>query len=374
MDRIIKLRQELHQNPELSGDEKETSLRIVKFLSSYQPSEIFTGIAGNGIAMVYKGKEDGPTLLFRCDMDALPIQEISDRPYKSLINGVAHLCGHDGHMALVSGLAMKLHENPIRKGRVVLFYQPEEENGKGAAKSISELIKLNLKPDFAFAIHNIPKHPTGSVILGRYTFSAASKGVTIKLTGKNAHAAYPESGISPALAIAEIIQSFSRVKELVSFKDFILLTIVHTKLGEPAFGTSPGEGVVLSTLRAFDNDDMDKLTHFVEDKSKEIAKRFNLSIDISYSEEFPATVCDNKLTRLVEHCAIDLGLDVISLEQPNRWSEDFAHFTAQFPSVIFGIGAGTNHPDLHTNSYDFPDEIIPIGVELMERICRNLLG
>jgi len=374
MDRIIKLRHELHQNPELSGNEKGTSLRIVNFLSKYQPNEIHSGVGGNGIAAVYNGKENGPTLLFRCDMDALPIQEISDRPYKSLINGVAHLCGHDGHMALVSGLAMKLHENPIRKGRVVLFYQPEEENGKGAAKSISELIKLNLKPDFAFAIHNIPKHPTGSVILGRYTFSAASKGVTIKLTGKNAHAAYPESGISPALAIAEIIQSFSRVKELVSFKDFILLTIVHTKLGEPAFGTSPGEGVVLSTLRAFDNDDMDKLTHFVEDKSKEIAKRFNLSIDISYSEEFPATVCDNKLTRLVEHCAIDLGLDVISLEQPNRWSEDFAHFTAQFPSVIFGIGAGTNHPDLHTNSYDFPDEIIPIGVELMERICRNLLG
>jgi len=374
MDRIIKLRQELHQNPELSGDEKETSLRIVKFLSSYQPSEIFTGIAGNGIAMVYKGKEDGPTLLFRCDMDALPIQEISDKHYKSSINGVAHLCGHDGHMAMVSGLALKLHENPIKKGRVVLFYQPEEENGKGAAKSISELIKLNLNPDFAFAIHNIPKYLTGSIILGRYTFSAASKGVTIKLTGKNAHAAYPESGISPALAIAEIIQSFSKVRELLRFKDFILITIVHSRLGEPAFGTSPGEGVVLSTLRAFDNGDMGKLTQFVENTSKEIAKKYKLGIEISYSEEFPATVCDKKLTGIVEDCSKDLGLQVINLDQPNRWSEDFAHFTSQFPSVIFGIGAGVDHPNLHTNSYDFPDEIIPIGVEMMDRICRNILG
>ncbi len=373
MDRIIKLRQELHQNPELSGDEKETSTRIAKFLSKYQPNEIHLGIEGNGIAAVYKGKEDGPTLLFRCDMDALPIQEISDKPYKSLTNGVAHLCGHDGHMAMVSGLAVKLHEKPIKKGRVVLFYQPEEENGKGAAKSISELLRLNLKPNFAFAIHNIPKHPLGSVILGRYTFSAASKGVTIKLKGRNAHAAYPESGISPALAIAEIIQSFSKVKELVSFKGFILLTIVHSRLGEPAFGTSPGEGVVLSTLRAFDNGDMEKLTQFVESTSKEIANRFNLNIEISYAEEFPATECNKEFTGIVENCAKDLRLQVVKLDQPNRWSEDFAHFTSQFPSVIFGIGAGSEHPDLHTNSYDFPDEIIPTGVRLMESICKKIL-
>lgn len=374
MDRIIKLRQELHQNPELSGDEKETSSRLAKFLSKYQPSEIHLGIAGSGIVAVYKGKEEGPTLLFRCDMDALPIQETSDKSYKSLINGVAHLCGHDGHMAMVSGLAVKLHEIPIKKGRVILLYQPEEENGKGAVKSISDLEKLNLKPDFAFAIHNIPKHPLGSVILGRYTFSAASKGVTIKLKGRNAHAAYPESGISPALAIAEIIQSFSKVKELVRFKDFILLTIVHSRLGEPAFGTSPGEGIVLSTLRAFDNDDMGKLTQFVESTSKDIANKFNLNLDISYSEEFPATECDKKLTVIVENCAKEIGLEVINLDQPNRWSEDFAHFTSQFPSVIFGIGDGMNHPDLHTNSYDFPDEIISTGIGLMEAICRKILG
>jgi len=119
---------------------------------------------------------------------------------------------------------------------------------------------------------------------------------------------------------------------------------------------------------------MEKLTQFVESTSKEIANRFNLSIDITYSEEFPATECDKELTGIVENCAKDLRLQVVKLDQPNRWSEDFAHFTSQFPSVIFGIGAGTEHPDLHTNSYDFPDEIIPIGVELMDRICRNILG
>jgi len=160
MDSVIKLRHKLHKSPELSGVEKSTALQIIGFLSSLQPDKIYSGIAGNGIAAVYYAKEYGPTLLFRCDMDALPIQEISDKDYKSMSNGVAHLCGHDGHMAMVSGLAAKLHENPIKKGRVVLFYQPEEENGKGAAKSISELLRLNLKPDFAFAIHNIPKHPT----------------------------------------------------------------------------------------------------------------------------------------------------------------------------------------------------------------------
>jgi len=374
MDKVIKLRKELHQNPELSGNEKGSSLRIVDFLSNYQPNNIHTFTSCNGLAAVYKGKDDGPTLLFRCDMDALPIQEISDKPHKSVVDGVAHLCGHDGHMAMVSGLALKLHEQPIKRGRVILLFQPEEENGKGAAKAISELNELNLAPDFAFAIHNIPKYPLGSVILGNYTFSAASKGVSIKLVGRNAHAAYPENGISPALAITEIIQSFSKVKELVSFKDFILLTIVHTRLGEPAFGTSPGEGVVLSTLRAFDNGDMVKLTQFVENTSVEIAKKYNLKIDISHSDEFPAAECDQNLTNTVESYSKELGFQTIRLNEPNRWSEDFAHFTSKFPSIIFGIGAGINHPDLHTNSYDFPDEIIPTGVGLMEAICRKLLG
>jgi len=273
---IIKLRHELHSNPEISGNEILTGKRIVRFLSNYKPDELHTGISGNGIAAVYKGKEVGPTLLFRCDMDALPIEEVSELSYKSRNNNIAHLCGHDGHMAIVSGLAKRLFEKPMSKGKVILFYQPEEENGQGAKKSVKELFNLGLIPDFAFAIHNMPKFPFGSIILGKYTFSAASKGVTIRLTGKNSHAAFPENGINPSSAVAEIIHVLNGIKEINLFKEFILATIIHVRIGDIAFGTSPGYAEVMATLRAFNNSDMQKLSDFATSSITSIAAKHGL--------------------------------------------------------------------------------------------------
>lgn len=373
IDEIIKLRHELHQNPELSGSESQTARRIAQFLSLYQPDELHTGIAGTGIAAVYKGGEAGSTLLFRCDMDALPIHEVSDESYKSANIGVAHLCGHDGHIAMVSGLAKRLHDKPIRKGRVILFYQPEEENGRGAQRSIEDLKKLGLIPDYAFAIHNIPKYPFGSIILGKYTFSAASKGMIVKLTGKNAHAAYPESGINPSAAVAEIIQLLNGLMDVGLFNGFVLATIVHVRIGEVAFGTSPGYAEVMATLRAFDNSDMNKLSDYAVSSTKTIAKKHNLSVDIQFADEFPATACSPELTHKIERIAENLNQEVIFIDNPNRWSEDFAHFTSLVPSVIFGLGVGENHPDLHTNSYDFPDDVIPYGIDIMEGIISKFL-
>ncbi len=371
MKEIIQLRHDLHKHPELSGNEIRTAKQLLEFLSKYNPNKIITHIGGNGIAAVYKGREYGPTLLFRCDMDALPIQETSDLAYKSSTDGVAHLCGHDGHMAMISGLAKKLHDEPLMRGRVILFYQPEEENGKGAKSCVKELIKLGLTPDYAFAIHNMPKYPMGSVILSQYAFSAASKGMAIRLLGKNYHAAYPENGISPTLAIAEIIQSFSDAKEAQSFNDFVLLTIVHIRLGEAAFGTSPGQAEVMVTLRAFNNLDIKTLTEFAESTTKAIAEKYHLKIEIRFSDEFPATECSKELTEKVKEISISQNRKIVILNQPNRWSEDFAHFAANFPSVIFGLGAGENHPDLHTNTYDFPDEVLSIGVDFMDAIIRE---
>jgi len=251
MEELIKLRHELHRNPELSGQERATAKRIRFFLSRYQPHELYSNIAGEGMAVVYKGKEPGPTVLIRCDMDALPITEQSDLKYKSNTPGVSHTCGHDGHMAIISGLAVRFFENPIQKGKAILFYQPSEENGLGAKNSIEKLKELDLLPDFAIAIHNLPKYKKGSVILGRYTFTAASKGIIIKLTGRNSHAAFPEHGLNPAAAIAEIIQHLLTLPTSFKYNDFVLVTIIHVKIGEVAFGTSPGSAVVMATLRAF---------------------------------------------------------------------------------------------------------------------------
>lgn len=373
MEELIRLRHELHRNPELSGRERATGKRIRFYLNRYRPNELYTGIAGEGMAAVFNGTEPGPTILFRCDLDALPIHEAIRRPYSSLVQGVSHACGHDGHMAIVSGLANKLNNNPIKRGRAVLFYQPEEENGQGAKKSIQRLKELNLYPDYAFAIHNIPKYPMGSAILAKHTFSSASKGVVIKLIGKESHAAFPEKGINPSLATSEIIKGLYELSNSTIFKNFVLLTIIHVRIGEIAFGTSPGYAEIMVTLRAFDDQDMIVLHQKVIEICKGIGVNHSLAIETSTTDDFPSAVCAPDLTSVVESIAKSQNRQVFSLDQPNRWSEDFSHFTSNGPSVIFGLGVGEDVSDLHSPDYDFPDKAIEHGLNILDTIITHYL-
>lgn len=372
MEELIRLRHELHRNPELSGQERATAKRLRFFLSRYRPDELYSNIAGEGMAAVFYGKEDGPTVLFRCDMDALPITETNDVKYKSNVPGVSHVCGHDGHMAIVSGLAVKFSEQPLARGKAILLYQPAEENGQGARNSIERLKELDLIPDYAVALHNLPKHPYGSVIMGKYTFSAASKGLILNLTGRNSHAAYPERGLNPSAAVAEIVQLLNGLKENSQFNDFVLVTLIHVTVGEVAFGTSPGSAIIMATLRAFNDDDMALLADNAVKASTQIAISHGLEISTSFTDDYPASVCNPELTHLVADICKSNNREVVYLDNPNRWSEDFAHFTACCPSLIFGLGSGEDQPDIHSPNYDFPDNIIMDGVELMESIARKL--
>lgn len=375
MEELTRLRHELHRNPELSGQERGTAKRLRFFLSRYKPNSSIPNVAGNGMIVIYNGIEDGPTLLFRCDMDAIPVKEDQSNQYKSLIPDISHGCGHDGHMAIVSGLAIRLHQQPPQKGRVALLYQPSEENGQGAEKVV-DYIKSHpeITPDYTFGLHNMPKYPKGEILIAKHIFSAASKGLIINLTGRNSHAAYPERGLNPAAATAEIIQSLLNLKDSHRFKSFVLVTIVHVKIGEVAFGTSAGSAVIMATLRAFSNDDMAILSKNAVDSATQIAQRYGLGFENSFTDTFPATNCDPELTQLVDGICSEKHFAHAYLEEPNRWSEDFAHYAALGKSLIFGLGAGENQPEIHSPGFNFPDDIIDNGVDMMEAIVRKILG
>jgi amidohydrolase len=373
MEELIRFRQELHRYPELSGHERATGKRIRFFLNRYRPDILYTGIAGEGMAAIFNGNESGPTLVFRCDLDALPIQETINRPYKSTVPGVSHACGHDGHITMVTGLSKVIIENPLKRGKVVLLYQPEEENGQGAIKSIRKLREHNIIPDYAFAIHNMPKYPIGSIITSRNSFAAASKGIIVKLFGVSSHAAFPENGVNPSLAIAEIIQGLDKLNSSKDFSDFTLITIIHLKVGVVAFGTSPGYGEMMATLRAFNDSDMKILTENSLDLIRRIGNKHNLVVETSFDDDFPATVNDSKLTDVVEKLAKENGNQVIEIVEPNRWSEDFAQFTVRGPAILIGLGVGENMPDLHSPEYDFPDEAIPHGIKIYDSIISHFL-
>jgi amidohydrolase len=375
LSQLAGFRRDLHQHPEVSGDESETAKKVKAFVSQYNPDRIKEKIGGNGLIAEFKGVAGGPTVMFRCELDGLPIEEKNEISHKSTFAGRGHLCGHDGHMAMVAGLAHYLNKNRPKKGRVLLLFQPAEETGHGANDMIRDKLFNEFQPDYIFAIHNLPGVPLRKVVLSNNHFAAASQGMKIALKGKSSHAAEPELGISPGVAMAKILLfTHELASKKNTFSDFVLITPVHAKLGNLAYGTSPGEAVVHLTLRSYRNEDMTLLTTLMTKKVNELAKGENLKAEITFEEIFPATVNTKSCTQFVYDACKKSGLSVGYLEHPFRWSEDFGHFTSRFPGALFGLGSGTNQPALHNPDYDFPDELIPTGIDLYKNIYTQILG
>ena len=368
---LINFRRMLHQYPEVANEEYQTAQRVVDFLQEFPPQQLLEQVGGTGIIATYESDHPGKHILIRCELDALPITEINDFAYKSTIAGKGHKCGHDGHMTMVAGLAPQLLHLP--KGKVSLLFQPAEETGEGALQMLQDPQFGQVSPDYAFALHNMPGYPLHEILVKTDTFCAASKGMIVKLKGKTSHAAEPQNGVSPALAMAEIVQMLDGLPRTLDFDDFTLVTVVHALLGEVAFGVAPGEAEVRATLRTFANVDMAKLTEVAEQKAQEIAQKYQLSISIDYTEQFAATVNDAQSVKVVQQVAEKNGLSVTTMKQPNKWSEDFGQFIAHFPGALFGLGSGEHHPQLHNPDYDFPDELITTGLKMFWGIIEELL-
>jgi amidohydrolase len=375
-EEIKKIRHQLHRFPELSGAETETTKYISALLNELNPDLLQKGTDGKGVWAIFDSGKPGPVVLFRADIDALPINETSDLPYVSAIQGVSHKCGHDGHAAVLAGFASTVAANRPEKGKLILLFQPAEETGMGA-KSILENPDFNiLSPDYCFAMHNLPGFPDSAAVVRAGTFAAASCGIIIKLKGRTSHASEPEKGQSPASVMAQLMSGLpglTRNGNTEKFSDFVMLTLIHANMGKPSFGTSPGEAVLMATLRAYLNEDMEVLCRLADEMVVTASKSAGLDFEISYTEEFPATINHEEPVAWVTEAARETGTELLSAILPFRWSEDFAHFGLQSKAVLFGIGAGENHPPLHHPDYDFPDHIIPAALKMWEAIYFKLL-
>lgn len=366
------LRQYLHQNPETAGEESATAEKISAFFANLQPDQIIQNLGGNGLAFIFKGKNPGPRSLFRAELDALPIQETGEPNYKSQTNGKAHLCGHDGHMTIICGLGEKLATQRPENGEVVLLFQPSEETGEGASRILGDPQFQQIKPDYAFALHNLPGFPLHQLVTRKGTFAAGSTGLTISLTGKTSHAAHPDAGLNPAFAIAKLIQILPKLPG--KLKTFALVTVIHAEIGSLAFGTSAGKGSLSLTIRAFDQNDLEGLIEMITEEAKRISSAEKLGCEFSFVESFAVSKNDPKAAEIAEGVMKVLGLDLIDKPEPFRWSEDFGLFSQSCPAYLFGLGSGENCPQLHEPTYDFPDEIIKTGVSIFEGIARKVNG
>lgn len=370
---LTAFRHKLHARPEISGEEAWTASEVARALGDAGADDILTGLGGHGVAGVFHGATDGPTVMIRCELDALPIQELSEAAYRSTVVGKGHLCGHDGHMAISLGVAMMLGARPAR-GRVVLMFQPAEETGEGAAAVIADPRWPEIRPDYAFAFHNVPGRPFGEIGLKPGAACCASRGMRIQLEGKSSHAAAPEDGVSPGPAMARLMGDLDALGPGgVRDDGFRLSTLTHARLGAPTFGIAPGEGELRVTLRSTTDEG---IADMVTQADAAIAQACGgLQVTRSFHDPFAATVNAPEAIDMVRAAAHALGMGVHDMAAPQSWSEDFGLFALDgaTAAMVF-LGAGEGQPQLHNPDYDFPDALIAPGAQLMAAIIASLLG
>ncbi|WP_244493863.1 amidohydrolase [Aureimonas sp. AU4] len=370
-------RQALHAMPEISGEERETARRVREALEPLSPARVIERLGGWGVAALFAGAGPGPCVLVRAELDALPIEERGAAAHRSRIPGRAHLCGHDGHMATLLGLARRLSRSPPRCGRVWLLFQPAEETGAGAAAVIADpRYRAEIAPDHAFALHNLPGVPLGEAIVPVGPANCASAGLLIRLRGRTAYAGSPETGLAPTPALAALL---SRLNDLGtparpdgSLPDaFAMCTVTHARLGEPAFGIAPGEAEVFATLRTLRDGEMAALRGEVETLARSLAGAHGLELSLEDHEVFRACLNHPEAAAILRDAASETGLRWHA-GPPLRASEDFGRFGEGARSAMLFLGAGTAHPALHDPNYDFPDALIVTGAQILERAVRRL--
>lgn len=373
---FTKIRQELHSLAEASGQEEKTSEVVLRLLREFAPTRLHTFSDSHNIVAEYDSGEAGPTLLLRGDMDAVGVDEHLSLPYASHTPGYSHKCGHDGHTAILLGVAEQLHQHAPQKGKILLFFQAAEETGEGCAQLINSGFLSSCNIDMVFALHNIPGIPMHSVTCRAGSFTCAVISCEISLAGKTSHAAEPEKGISPFRAATSISEQLLALNQpQLTDDNYQIVTLVESHIGETAYGVSAGHGVLRFTMRAKSEERLQALKQQTEDiVQTEVAKTPGLEHSIRWLEYFAGGHNSADAVETVRQAARNNGLNYIEKEVPFTWGEDFGLLTQHYPGALFGLGSGTHTPPLHHQDFDFPDELIATGVKMMCSIskCANV--
>ncbi len=374
LDKLLELRHWLHAHPEVSRKEKGTSRHMREFLEAHATPDEIIPLADAGFAAVYKGATPGKTILIRTELDALPIHEVNDEiTYRSKFDGVGHKCGHDGHMTIVAGVAQTLANRPA-KGRVVLLFQPDEETGTGARECHAHANFQLIRPDYAFALHNLPSFSKGEIFCKIGTFASAVKYIAIKMAGADTHSAQPETGVSPSFALAELTLATQEVQAKHDSADaYALIVPIFNQMGVQSSGVCPGAGEAHFTLRSDSGDIVAAMEKEFLRVAGAIAEKHRLQVSVEVKEEFAETSTSDLAFDLIKKAAESAHLGFNLIDRPFRWGEDFGEITSYYEGGMFGLGAGVDQPDLHTPNYDFPDDILESGVRIFRELISNIL-
>ncbi|MGB2773691.1 MAG: M20 family metallopeptidase, partial [Anaerolineae bacterium] len=326
------------------------------------------GVGRTGVVGIVDGAGDGPTVLLRFDMDALPIQEISDAPYRSQHAGVMHACGHDGHTAIGLGVATLLSRQRQRLfGRVKLIFQPAEEGLGGAMAMIQDGVLQQPAPDYAFGLHLWNQLAFGQVAIQAGPLLAAADEFSLTIIGRGSHGAMPHEGIDAVVVAAQVVMALQTiVSRLVDPTETAVLTI-GTIHGGQAFNVLAGDVTMTGTVRTFDANIRQQVWQGIETLVHGICQAYGATFALQQAGcAAPATVNDPRATATMRQAAQALAdATQVTPIKPLMIAEDMSEFLQRVPGCFALLGAGP-HPHPHHNAgFDFDERALPVGVALL---------
>ena len=371
-DDMAAWRHHLHENPELEYDCFETAAFVTERLKEFGVDEISQGWAKTGVIAVINGKSEGDTIGLRADMDALPMPEETGLPYASKVEGKMHACGHDGHTTMLLGAAKYLAETRNFSGRVVLIFQPAEEGGAGAGMMVEEGLMEKYGISQVYGVHNMPNQPVGTIETRGGPLMAAADVFAIEITGKDGHAAQPHLTIDPIIVGTSLVQNLQTiVSRTVDPVDSVVISVTRFNAGT-ADNVISDRAKIVGTLRTFKKDVRKMAMERIETMASNVSEMYGATFEISYHEGYPATVNDAAKAAFATKVAAEVvGDEQVSMDAvPMMAAEDFSYFLQEAPGAYLFIGNGPS-AGLHQTTYNFNDEISPIGASFFARVVET---
>ncbi|HEY8382192.1 MAG TPA: M20 aminoacylase family protein [Microvirga sp.] len=373
-DEIAAWRRDFHENPELLFDVHRTAGIVAEKLKAFGCDEVVTGIGRTGVVGVIRGRNasSGKVIGLRADMDALPIEEATDVPYKSKVPGKMHACGHDGHTAMLLGAAKYLAETRNFDGTAVMIFQPAEEGGGGGDAMCRDGLMERFGVQEVYGMHNMPGIPVGAFAIRPGPMMAAADRFTITIEGKGGHAARPFETVDPIVVASHVITALqSIVSRNVDPLESAVISVCTVKAGE-AFNVIPQTATLLGTVRTLTEEIRDLCETRIRTVVDNVCAAFGAKADIVYNRGYPVTFNNPDKTAFMEGVAREVAGEkgVDTSIPPLMGSEDFSFMLNERPGAYIFLGngdtAGVHHP-----AYDFNDETAPYGVSLWAKIIET---
>jgi len=381
---IVAIRKDIHAHPELCFQEVRTADVVAEQLTKWG-IEVHRGLGTTGVVGVIRKGKSGPAIGLRADMDALPVLEKNTFIHASQHPGKMHACGHDGHTAMLLGAAKHLSKHQNFDGTVYLIFQPAEEGGGGAREMIKEGLFEQFHMDAVFGMHNWPGMPAQTFAVSAGPVMASSNEFKITIHGKGAHAAMPHMGLDPVPVACQLVQGFQTIisrNKKPQEAGVISVTMLHA--GE-ATNVIPNSCELRGTVRTFTLELLDMIEERMREMSEHLCEGFGLSCDFEFIRNYPPTINSAPEAAFVREVIIGIvGEECIQAQEPTMASEDFSFMLQAKPGcyVFIGngdgdhrsIGHGAGPCTLHNPSYDFNDDLIPLGATYWVRLCEAWLS